>query len=97
MATASHEQDVLPGGYVLAYLPAIGSVRRNPSFWSDIEVRRLVVAHHRQMTVDEARDVIRAAVGDERTPSRSALARAWKRLDKAISTSRVRLARRAQA
>lgn len=66
---------------VLAQLPPVGSVRRNPAFWSDIEVRRLAVMSHRQMTIAEALVFISREVGNERTPSKSALARAWQRLD----------------
>lgn len=84
------EQDLLPGGLVLTFLPAIGTTRRNPNFWSDLEVRRLVLAHHRQMTVEQSRSAIRQAVGADRTPSKSALARVWQRLDKAIASARLR-------
>lgn len=90
MEASSLEQDVLPGGYVLAFLPALGSTRRNPSFWSDLDVRRMVIATHRQMTIEEARARIASKLGADRTPSKSALARAWKRLDKALAVSLAR-------
>lgn len=69
--------------YAVVQLPAVGSTRRNPAFWSDMEVRRLVIETHRQMTMEEARAAIAEVVGDARTPSKSALARVWLRLDKA--------------
>ncbi|WP_337846211.1 hypothetical protein [Sphingomonas sp.] len=62
-------------------LPALGSYHRNPDFWGDVAVRELVIETHRQMTLDAARQHIAARVGAERTPTRSALARCWKRLD----------------
>ncbi|BAV64795.1 hypothetical protein [Sphingobium cloacae] len=65
----------------LAALPPLGRVRRNPDFWGDLEVRRLVIELHRQVTIDCALAMIEARVGAERTPSKSALGRAWKRLD----------------
>jgi hypothetical protein len=88
------QQDTLPGGYVLAFLPANGTARRNPDFWNDLEVRRLALATHRQMTIEQARASIIEAVGAERCPSKSALARVWMRLDKALSTARARPVRR---
>lgn len=91
------EQDVLPGGQVLTFLPAIGTNKRNPSFWGDRQVRSLVVGTHRQMMLEEARDAIRAVVGADRTPSKSALQRCWARIDKAIAQSRVRPVRSARA
>lgn len=53
-----------------------------PAFWSDVEVRGLVLATHRQMTLDEAHSLIVARCGAERAPSRSAVHRFWKRLDR---------------
>lgn len=88
--------DMLPGGYALTYLPALGSVRRNPDFWSDAQVRALVVSTHRQMTIHEALARIKDAVGIARTPSKSALGRVWKRLDKALSIARVAPVREAR-
>lgn len=52
-----------------------------PKFWGDFEVRSLVLATYRQMTVDQARDYIRARCGEARTPSRGSLHRFWQRLD----------------
>lgn len=66
---------------ILTTLPTTGVARRNPKFWTDLEVRRLVMELHRQVTVQEALAEIAAHVGEERTPSKSALARAWKRID----------------
>lgn len=96
MAASEQADDRLPSGHVLAYLPALGTTKRNPSFWSDVEVRRLVIATHRQMTVQEALAHITAAVGPQRTPSKSALARVWKRLDRAVAASGIRPAGRSR-
>ncbi|PZU56614.1 MAG: hypothetical protein DI547_16195 [Sphingobium sp.] len=62
-------------------LPPLGRVHRNPAFWSDLEVRQLVVEMHRQVTINAALEIIAQRVGAERTPTKSAIARAWKRLD----------------
>lgn len=66
---------------MIAPLPSRGTTRRNPDFWADLDVRRLVIELHRQVTIKEALVEIAAHVGPARTPSKSALARAWKRLD----------------
>ena len=58
------------------------SHQRRPAFWSDVEVRGLVLATHRQMEISEARDLIIARCGAERAPSRSAIGRFWLRLDR---------------
>lgn len=55
--------------------------RRLQKFFSDIEVRDLAVASHRQMTLDEAVACITERFGPSRAPSRSALHRFWQRLD----------------
>lgn len=52
-----------------------------PAFWSDVEVRGLVLTTHRQMTLDEALALLIDRCGAARAPSRSALHRFWKRLD----------------
>lgn len=70
-----------PAAYACEQLPALGTTRRNPDFWSDLEVRRLVIDLHRQVTVEQARAAIAERCGQVRTPSKSALARAWQRLD----------------
>jgi len=62
-------------------LPPINRVRRNPLFWTDSEVRDMVITLHRKVTVAQARDLVRDRFGAERTPSASALHRAWQRLD----------------
>ena len=67
---------------LFAPLPTLGSTNRMPSLWSDLEVRRLMLATHRQMTVESALATICHALGPDRTPSKSALARIWKRLDR---------------
>jgi hypothetical protein len=53
-----------------------------PKFWGDVEVRGLLLAAYRQMTIDQARDRCEAIVGPVRTPSRSAIGRFWTRLDR---------------
>ena len=65
----------------VTHLPAPGGHHRNPNFWGDLDVRELVIATHRQMTGKDAIIHIRERVGPARTPSHSALSRAWKRLD----------------
>jgi len=68
----------------LAHLP-IWSRKRNqrPGWWRDVEVRTLLVACHRQMTIDQCRMVLRELVGPDRTPSRSSMGRFFQRLDAA--------------
>jgi hypothetical protein len=63
---------------------------RRPDFWSDVEVRRHIITRHRHCTLSELRAEVRALFGDARTPSRSAIARLWKRLD--ITSQRRRAA-----
>jgi hypothetical protein len=58
-----------------------GIVNRNPKFWGDRDVREMAIALHRQVTVAEALQLIADKVGPDRTPSKSALHRAWKRMD----------------
>lgn len=55
---------------------------RRPSFWGDLPVREAVIALHRQATIDAAICTLEAKFGKERTPSRSAIGRVWKQLDK---------------
>lgn len=50
-------------------------------YWHDQEVRALIIALHRQMTIAKAVDAIAHEVGVDRAPSKSALARMWKQLD----------------
>lgn len=57
---------------------------RRPNFWTDISVRMMATQLHREMKLDDAREVIAAFYGADRTPSRSALQRYWKLLDKAV-------------
>lgn len=58
-----------------------------PKFWGDVEVRGLLLAAYRQMTIDQARERCRAIVGLARTPSRSAIGRFWTRLDRLLSAA----------
>jgi hypothetical protein len=53
-----------------------------PKFWHDFEVRGIVLATYRQMTIDQARGVITDKCGASRTPSRTAIGRFWQRLDR---------------
>lgn len=57
--------------------------QRYSKYWQDHEVRALMIALHRQMTLANAVEEIAASVGSERAPSKSALGRIWKQLDKA--------------
>lgn len=72
---------------LLAPLPPLHRTNRMPDFWPDLEVRRLVLATHRQMTIADALRLIRTRVGD-RCPTKSALARTWLRLDRRTSHAR---------
>jgi hypothetical protein len=58
------------------------SRQRRPKFWGDVEVRGLLLAMHRQATVDQVRERCIQALGEERTPARSAIHRFWQRLDR---------------
>ncbi|HEY9552396.1 hypothetical protein [Allosphingosinicella sp.] len=69
-------------------MPALAASRegrprrqRYPNFWHDLPVREAVIARHRQMTIDQAVAEVTLEFGKERTPSRSAVHRTWKRLD----------------
>lgn len=55
---------------------------RRPSFWSDADVRRLLIAEHTFLTLDQARARLIELVGEERAPSRSAIHRFWQLLDR---------------
>jgi hypothetical protein len=50
-------------------------------YWQDPDVRSLMIRLHRQMTIKQAVAAIAAEVGEDRAPSKSALARVWKQLD----------------
>lgn len=56
--------------------------QRHANFWHDLEVRGMVLATYRQMTVDQARAMILERCGADRTPSRSSLHRFWQQLDR---------------
>lgn len=51
-------------------------------YWHDLEVRGLMISLHRQMIISDAVGEIASQVGVDRAPSKSALARIWKQLDK---------------
>jgi hypothetical protein len=52
-----------------------------PKFWGDIEVRRAVIASHRQAKHDDVVKQLQDQFGPDRAPSRSALNRFWLVLD----------------
>lgn len=52
-----------------------------PRWWYDLPVREAVIAHHRQMTLYRALELLRQEFGNARIPSRSSLARFWLTLD----------------
>ncbi|MFN3676199.1 MAG: hypothetical protein ACK4TC_09480 [Sphingomonas pseudosanguinis] len=66
---------------MVARLPATGAKHRNPKFWGDLEVRNMVIDHHRQIYIRDLRKLIRDRFGDARTPGTSSIQRAWARLD----------------
>lgn len=70
----------------LTYADAIwafeGRRQIRPSFWFDVPVRGLILAGHRQMTIDRCRALCVETYGEDRTPSRSSLGRFWKALDR---------------
>lgn len=65
----------------LALAPVWANGQR-PKFWSDFDVRVLMVRTHRQMRIEEARGLCAERYGPARTPSRSALCRLWLALDR---------------
>jgi hypothetical protein len=67
---------------------------RRPKFWNDVEVRRHIINRHRQITIAELHAEMCALFGAARTPSRTAMALLWKRID-ATGVSRARAQRRA--
>lgn len=73
----------------LSAMPASGAMKadyrlkgRRPPWWSDAKVRELVIAGHRQKTLDEVVAEIVALYGAERAPSRSSVGRVWMRIDR---------------
>ncbi|MDZ7895019.1 MAG: hypothetical protein U5M50_08765 [Sphingobium sp.] len=56
-----------------------------PKIWRDEAVRNAVMAKHRRMTIAEAVEQIREEFGAERAPSKSALQRMWKKMDRAFA------------
>lgn len=63
----------------------IWSNGRRPDFWSDLDVRLLLTATHRQMTLAQSLDVVVRLLGAERAPSKSAAHRYWQALDRAAA------------
>jgi hypothetical protein len=66
----------------------IWSNGRRPAFWGDLEVRAFLTALHRQATVADVLAACARRFGAARTPSKSALARYWLRLDEAAAGER---------
>lgn len=58
----------------------VRSQRYSP-YWQDTDVRKMIIALHRQMTLSDAVAVIAEEFGPERAPSKSSLHRLWKQLD----------------
>lgn len=56
-----------------------------PKIWRDEAVRAAVLAKHRRMTIAEAVKQIGEEFGAERAPSKSALQRMWKKMDRAFA------------
>ncbi|MEL7706550.1 hypothetical protein AAG593_09470 [Citromicrobium bathyomarinum] len=61
--------------------------QRYSPYWLDHEVRALMISLHRQVTLNDAVAAIAEQVGPDRAPSRTALQRIWKQLDKARSAA----------
>lgn len=68
---------------VFRLINAAGELRSQhySKYWHDLEVRAMVIALHRQVTIKDAVAAIAAEVGADRAPSKSALQRMWKQLD----------------
>jgi hypothetical protein len=64
-------------------LPIFGHGRR-PKFWTDDEVRDFMTAKHRRVELKVALKQCAEKFGAKRTPSRSAVARYWMKLDDLI-------------
>ncbi len=76
-------------GMVGTRLPVLDFGRR-PKFFTDLEVRERLVELHREVTIAEAHDDCRSRFGETRTPSRSAVARFWRYLDRLQGRDRPR-------
>jgi hypothetical protein len=63
--------------------PIIWRHGRRPDFWRDQEVRALLLSLWRTTTLDDARRQAVAQFGDSRAPSRAAIGRLWKAMDRA--------------
>jgi hypothetical protein len=62
---------------------------RRPSWWGDAEVARFVTSLHRGVEIGRAVALCREIFGADRAPSRSSLARYWKKLDELARRSRL--------
>lgn len=55
---------------------------RRPKWWADVELRSFLMMRHRQAKLDDVRADAVERFGETRTPSRSAIHRFWKALDR---------------
>lgn len=55
---------------------------RRPRWWPDVELRSFLMTRHRQAKLDDVRAEAIERFGEARTPSRSAIHRFWKALDR---------------
>jgi hypothetical protein len=68
-------------GRVGTLLPVFKTGRR-PNFFADLDVRECLIGLHREVTIEAAVAVCRERFGEARTPSRSAVQRFWRYLDR---------------
>ena len=68
-------------GRVGTLLPVMRSGHR-PKFFADVEVRECLIGLHREVAIEAAVAVCRERFGEARTPSRSAVQRFWRYLDR---------------
>lgn len=59
--------------------------QRFPKYWHDVPVREAVIALHRKRTINGAFAELVSRFGRARSPSRTALHRAWQRIDEAMA------------
>lgn len=82
----NHARDDPQFALAIAHMPGSKAKRRYPDFWSDLPIRRALIAAHRQMSIPEI--MVRLAEEHGRCPSKSAIHRFWMWLDE-ISGKRV--------
>ncbi len=74
--------DLLAGSRSKTRPPISFSTGHRPAFWHDNEVREWVLANHRRMGVVDAVAELSRLFGCDRVPSKSALGRVWRRMDR---------------